>query len=279
MEAAIGAGSFALVVYGVLWARVSAYSDGWFWQGLIVESGGFALDIALFGVLLVMLRHKSERADRIRRYREELNDYLGWESEEGARRTRGLVLRLAAEGQQSSLPNRLYLRAMDFGLRARLSKANFYNANLAGAKLLNADLRGAQLSEANITGAELEGADFSEAKLAGADLRKAVLPAPFRPSSLARANLSGLNLAFQDLSGLDLRMADLSAADLYAVNFSGADLEEADLAGAGLAYADLRGALGLTQTQLNEAYIWEGQEAKLDGGFEQPPSRPTPESE
>ena len=84
-------------------------------------------------------------------------------------------------------------------MKANLSSANLYGAELSGANLIGANLYGAELSGANLSGANLR-----RASLYGADLRWA-------------------DLRWASLSGADLRKADLISADL-----SGADLSEAD---------------------------------------------------
>ncbi len=172
-------------------------------RGVHTEATGFLLDVALFGVLLVWFGRRRDRKERIRRWQDELSDYHHWKSEESARRTRGLVLRLAAEGE-ISFPWGVYL----------------YQANLSGA------------------------------------------------------NLSGANLSVANLSGADLSGANLSGADLSVTNLSGADLREVDLSG-----ADLSGAHNLTQEELDSSFIYEGEPAFLPDGFNQPPSRPTPDSD
>ena len=100
------------------------------------------------------------------------------------------------ELQEILKKHKKWLAGEDGGVRADLSGADLFGANLSGADLSGADLFGANLRDAN-----LRGADLRRANLSGADLR--------------RANLRGA-----DLRGADLRRANLSGADL-----SGADLD------------------------------------------------------
>jgi len=105
-------------------------------------------------------------------------------------------------------------------------------ANLRGADLQEADLR-ANLSGATLWEADLSGANLSEANLSGANLREANLRgADLRDANLREANLRGADLREADLSGADLREADLSGA-----NLRGATLCEADLSGADLDFS------------------------------------------
>jgi uncharacterized protein YjbI with pentapeptide repeats len=98
------------------------------------------------------------------------------------------------------------------GVRANLTRANLYGADLSGANLYGANLYGADLSKANLYGANLSGADLSKADLSGANL--------------TRANLSGANL-----SGANLYGADLTKANLYGANLSGANFKKTILEG------------------------------------------------
>ena len=85
-------------------------------------------------------------------------------------------------------------------------------ADLTGAVLYGADLRGADLR-----GAVLYGADLTGAYLTGADLRDA---------DLYGADLSGAILRVAVLYGADLRGAVMREADLYGAILRGADLSE-----------------------------------------------------
>ena len=74
-------------------------------------------------------------------------------------------------------------------------------ANLSKANLFEADLSGANLSRANLSRANLSGANLFEANLSRADL--------------SGANLFGANLSRADLFGANLFEANLSGADLF----------------------------------------------------------------
>ena len=110
------------------------------------------------------------------------------------------------------IKNRFSNRIIITGEYADIREA-VLKARVSGADLYGADLRMANLSDVDLYGADLRMANLSGANLYGADLR--------------RANLSGANLYGADLYGADLRMANLSGVDLY-----GADLRRANLSGA-----------------------------------------------
>ena len=110
-------------------------------------------------------------------------------------------------------------------MRANLSKANLFEADLSGANLSRANLSRANLSGANLFEANLSRADLSGANLFGANLSRADLfGANLFEANLSGANLSGANLFGANLFGANLFRADLFGANLFEANLSGADL-------------------------------------------------------
>ncbi len=101
---------------------------------------------------------------------------------------------------------------------ARLSRADFRNANLADARLgternqfkmpKQTDLSGALFGGANLQHADVTGANLIFANMAVANLRYAIL---------VRADLSNA-----DLSGAELAGADFTGANIYGTVFKGA---------------------------------------------------------
>ncbi len=89
-------------------------------------------------------------------------------------------------------------------VKATLSEANLFIANLTGA-----DLTAATLTRAYLEAATLTGADLTAATLTRADLEAA---------TLTGANLTGANLTRADLTRADLTRADLTRADLDHAN-------------------------------------------------------------
>ena len=125
---------------------------------------------------------------------------------------------------------------------------HFPRAVLDYAELYQVDLRyivltGAKLSKIDFWKADLRGADFSYADLSGANLIE---------SNLANVNFLGANLAGADLIGANLTGAVLRNACLRNSDLSGADLMDADLTG-----ADLEGAiLAQVRWTAEEARAW-----------------------
>lgn len=153
-----------LLVAGVL---VPLSLDYWlesadFLVNVVAEAHGMLMDLLVFGCLLLWLDQKAERQRRIERYRNAIDDYLGWETEEAMYRIVGNVRRLNREGAVPETLKDAYLSGAD--LRGTdLSEGSLNGADLSGADLQDADLSGAYLGNADLSGADLYRADLSNA--------------------------------------------------------------------------------------------------------------------
>jgi hypothetical protein len=183
---------------------------------------GVFFDIAVFGVLIVIFNKLVERRREIKRYREEIEDYLPWKEPEATYRITGIIKRL----------NRLGVS--DINLKgATLNHAILENVNLQGA-----DLTWANLPEAHLREAKLQGASLAEADLQGANLKLA---------QLQRGHLKGALLQEAHLEGANLQEADLQGA-----YFQRASLGEANLQEANLREVNLQGVMGITLEQISK---------------------------
>jgi plastocyanin len=117
-----------------------------------------------------------------------------------------------------------------------LSQLDLTWGELEGAHLEGVDLRSSNLESVNLIGASLGPFDGSPSRLEEAILSGALL----RGADLTKAHLDDANFTDADLSGAWLRKADLT----------GAILGRAELR-----RANLRGARGLTQAQIDQAYM------------------------
>ncbi|NEQ45640.1 MAG: pentapeptide repeat-containing protein [Leptolyngbya sp. SIOISBB] len=170
------------VLWFVSW-RTGFYDDDWL-QDVLVEAHGMWFDILILGLLATVLSIVAEKKQNLQRYNEEIQDFLGWQSDEASYRIAGNIRRI---NQLGEVPE-------------TLSGAYLVNANL-----LSANLRTADLHFANLSGAYLVNAKLSHAKLLSANLSFA---------DLSFANLSFADLRFANLLSANLRSADLSLADL-----------------------------------------------------------------
>jgi uncharacterized protein YjbI with pentapeptide repeats len=209
-----------------------------FWENIVAEAHGVLFDLLIIGWFLLWLNKIAERRIRNNRYKEEIEDYLGWNSPEATLRIAGNIRRLNRGGMKSGF------RLTEAHLEgAKLGNSEMDDSDLWGAHLEGASLREANLNRANLAGASLEGADLERARLVGADLRGANLTeADLERAILTKADLRGGSLVGADLqyavfTDADLRRCKLVGANLRATNLAGANLE-----GATLMSAHLRGS-------------------------------------
>jgi uncharacterized protein YjbI with pentapeptide repeats len=239
--------------------------DG-FLKNVVAESHGTLFDLFIIGWFLMWLGRRAERAMIVRRYREEIDDFLGWKSPEASHRIAMNLRKLNRSGTRKRI--RLtegFLRGVilkEVGLaRSEAWGVDFTDAMLEGSDFSESNVGGgifdrALLQRANFTEADCRGASFCDAEMkyaiiAGADFRGAVL--------------EGVDLQYSDASGCDLRQAALSQssfrqADLRSAKLDGADcsevsFEDATLTDASLDGANLAGAFltGVTFGNMSEA--------------------------
>ncbi len=157
---------------------------------------------------------------------------------------------------------------------ADLSDTWLGGGDLSDARLHCADLSDARLSDANLSGANLSEAILRRAKMLNADLPEAILfRAKLPGADLTGAKLPHASLTEANLSGAYLRNASLRGAGFAGSKMSGADLSRADLSGARFTSLVRHGAkecrsnpaIGLSQSQLDEACADEGNGPDLKG--------------
>jgi BTB/POZ domain-containing protein KCTD9 len=204
-----------------------------FWPQILVEAHGMIFDIAVIGILLFWLNQSGEIRQRIRTYKDEIDDFRLWESEEAAFRTVGNLKRLN---------------------RHRVYEINLVNCYLAKTNLSYVNLKGSNLNSANLTNSSLIETNLENTRLNQTNLEN---------SNLNQANLKGAYASGANFKDTFLIKAQFEGAFLIKTNFKNAFLMEAnlqnsylmgaDFENASLYKADLRGAKGLTLEQLTKA--------------------------
>src|SRR5438128_2001777 len=92
-----------------------------FIQQVLAEAHGMIFDIAVIGILIFWLNQNGEMRQRIRTYKDEIDDFRLWESEEAAFRTVGNIKRL----------NRHKIHEINL-VNCYLAKTNLNYVNLKG---------------------------------------------------------------------------------------------------------------------------------------------------
>ncbi len=204
-----------------------------FFGQVLAEAHGMLFDIAVIGILIFWLNKNGEKRLRIRTYKDEIDDFRLWESEEAAFRTVGNVKRL----------NRHDIHEINL-VNCHLARTNLNYVNLRGSNLNSANLSNSFLIESVLENTRLNQTNLENANLNQANLMGAYASgANFKDAYLIKARLEN---AF--LIKTSFKNAFLMEADLRNCYLTGADFENASLY-----KADLRGAKGLTIEQLTKA--------------------------
>ena len=201
-----------------------------FIQQVLAEAHGMIFDIAVIGILIFWLNQNGEIRQRIRTYKDEIDDFRLWESEEAAFRTVGNIKRLNRHKiHEINLVN-CYLSRTNLNY-ANLAGSNMNSANISQSSLIESNLENARLNQTNFENSNLNQANLKGAYASGANFKDAFLiKAHFENAFLIKANFINAFLMESDLQNCYLMGADFENASLYK--------------------ADLRGAKGLTVEQL-----------------------------
>jgi uncharacterized protein YjbI with pentapeptide repeats len=200
---------------------------------VLAEAHGMIFDILVIGILLFWLREQGDKKQRISQYKDEIDDFRMWESEEAAFRNAGNIKRLNREGISKIDLVGTYLTKTNLS-NVKLAEANLNTANISNTILLEANLQEARLNQTNFENANINQANLSKTFASGAN---------FKDAFLIKANFEGAFLIKTNFSNAYLMEANLRDSSLTEANFKDANLYK----------ADLRGADGINLEQLSKA--------------------------
>jgi len=156
-----------LFIFGLDIIIGSLYKKFSVWENLFAEAHGFLAEVVVFGIIIVLITKRNERKADIKKWREEIDDYRGWDEKEAMYRIVGNIRRLNKLGIADISLSRCFLKETD--LRdTNLQGAYLWYANLEGAYFHRANLQRADLTEAILQGASLQRAILQEADITGA---------------------------------------------------------------------------------------------------------------
>jgi uncharacterized protein YjbI with pentapeptide repeats len=206
---------------------------GNFWPQVLAEGHGMIFDIAIIGILLFWLNQNGETRQRIRTYKDEIDDFRLWESDEAAFRTVGNIKRLNRHKiHEINLVN-CHLARTNLNY-VNLKASNLNSTNLSHSSLIETNLENTRLNQTNFENSNLNQANLQGAYASGANFKDAFLiKSQFENAFLIKTNFKNSFLMEANLRGSYLMGADFENASLYK--------------------ADLRGAKGLTLEQLAKA--------------------------
>lgn len=218
-----------------------------FYMQVLAEAHGMIFDITIIGMLLVWLNKNGEKRLRIKTYKDEIDDFRLWESEEAAFRTVGNIKRLNRHKIYNLNLVECFLAKTNLNYVV-LEGSNLNNANLSYSKLIECNLQNARLNQTNLEYANLNQAKLKNAYASGANFRSAFLiKADFEKAFLIKADFGDAHLMETNLNGTYLNGANFDNANLYK--------------------ADLRNTIGLTTGQF--AQVKTLHLALLDEDFKQ----------
>jgi uncharacterized protein YjbI with pentapeptide repeats len=201
-----------------------------FFGQVLAEAHGMLFDIAVIGILIFWLNANGEKQLRIRMYKDEIDDFRQWESEEAAFRTVGNIKRL----------NRHNIQTINL-VGCHLTRTNLSYVNLSGSNLNSADLSHCNAIECNLFNTRSNQTNFENAKMNQANFHKAYASgANFKDAFLIKANFSEAFLIKSNFTNAYLMEADLSNCHVTGAIFDEASLYK----------ANLKGVVGLTADQL-----------------------------
>ncbi|WP_296619151.1 pentapeptide repeat-containing protein [Marivirga sp.] len=201
-----------------------------FFKEVLAEAHGMLFDIAIIGILIYWLRENGEKQLRIKMYKDEIDDFRQWESEEAAFRTVGNIKRL----------NRHKITEINL-VNCHMTKTNMSHVDLSGSNLNSSNFSHANAIECNFSGTRANQTNFENAKMNQANFEGAFASgANFKDTFLIKANFKNAFLIKSDFSNAYLMEADLSNCHLTGASFDEASLYK----------ANLKGAEGITASQL-----------------------------
>jgi len=219
----------------VLFLSFPYYSNSFssYYGQVLIEAHGMLFDILIIGILIFWLNKSGEKRQRIKTYKEEIDDFRLWKSEEAAFRIVGNLKRL----------NRHKIFSINL-VECYLPKTNLNYTCLSGSNLNSANLIGSYMIECNLNSSRLNQTDFENANLNQASLRGAYASgANFVDSVLIKA----------DFQNAFLIKTNFRNAKLMEANPNGSFLMGAEFEDANLYKADFRNCTGLTIEQLSKA--------------------------
>lgn len=249
---------FALSL-GLFILRSTYQSFGPIKQGMYIEAWGTLFDIIVVGVVLTLFATRRDRKVQIERYREEIDDFKKWDTDEGQLRIAGNIRRLAKMNQTDIDFSGIVLRNFSFPSKDinNLRGATFYSG-LSNTWSKN----GTVLENVSFYGVDCTGAIFSRSllRLPGSGLSATNLD--FGHATLIGASFDGANLSWTNHKADENEWhEDFYYADdepparrtLHEPAFFEADLKNCSFRNARLAHADFRYAINVNEADFTGA--------------------------
>ncbi len=194
-----------------------------FFKEVLAEAHGMLFDIAIIGILIFWLREIGEKRLRIRMYKDEIDDFRQWESEEAAFRTVGNIKRLNRHKISAINLVNCYLTKTNMS-HLDLNGSNVNSANFSHCNAIDCNFKNTRANQTNFENAKMNQANFEAAFASGANFKDTFLiKANFKNAFLIKANFTNAYLMEADLSNCHLTGAIFDEASLYKANLKGVE--------------------------------------------------------
>jgi hypothetical protein len=201
-----------IAILSLIFIAILDFKDSEFnWHDILVEAHGLIFDLFIFGLLITVFDFVRTRREKRQRYSEEIEDLIGWKSEEAKVKILAKVKRLYDLGQRRFFLSNSYLKCAnlsDYDLTdsvivlTNLKKGSFIRGNLKNVQLTasklnkvyftSANLENTDLSNSICNGAFFTATDLINTKFKRADLRKAsFVGCYYKNVNLENAKLDG----------------------------------------------------------------------------------------
>lgn len=165
---------FSAFIVSSTYVYTGYYHSSTFLEGILIEAHGMLFDLWVIGVFILFFHEVDKRIGENQKYKDEIDDFRDWKSEEAKCRIVGNIKRLNKNNVTNINLSECFLK------KVRLTDVNFqksylYRANFQGAILLRANFQKSDSKEVLFKGAELFFANFQEANLQAANFQGAIL--------------------------------------------------------------------------------------------------------
>ena len=213
---------FFIIIFSLLVALTIFldYKDEIFsYHDILVEFHGLIFDLFFLGIILALYESYREKKDKTERYKEEIDDFRKWQSEEAKYKIAGNIRRLYDLGVTEFNLNHCYLNDED------LMEYNFTNSSFAFSDLESASFSRSILNNCTFVGSNLKKvfcveAMANNANFENVDLSSSTLTrCDFSNSNFRKANLKGAKICGTDFNNADMRFANLKNVKVYDENW------------------------------------------------------------
>lgn len=176
---------------------------------ILVEFHGLIFDLFFLGIILTLYENYRDKKDKKERYKEEIDDFRNWQSEEAKYKILGNIRRLYDLGSTEFILNHCYIKNGD------LTEFNFTNSSFAFANLESACFSKSNLNNCTFVGADLRKILCVETMANNANFERGDLSnSTFTNCDLSSSNLRSANLKYAKICGTDFNNADMRIANL-----------------------------------------------------------------